>query len=168
MLQTICIGYLGADADVKSDNGKEFTTLRVAHSERWQSANGEKHEETTWVDCVISGKPAVVDYLKKGQMVFVSGTTKLRCYSSAKDRCFKAGLTINVRSIELLGGKSDDIPSMLFSAIDGGEVKVTKHFYAQSLVRTEDKEEFIPLLSKSQERFVCDRNGWVTPFEGEE
>lgn len=107
MLQMIIVGYLGADAEVKETNGKPFTTCRVAHTDKWKDDAGQVHESTTWVDVVISGKPKVVEYLKKGQLVFVQGSISLRVYSSEKDRCMKAGLTLNVNRIELLGGKSE-------------------------------------------------------------
>lgn len=164
MLQTIIIGNLGADAEVKTSNGKEFTTFRVAHSDRWKDESGQSHENTQWIDCVLSGKPSVVEYLKKGTTVYVSGTATLRVYSSPKDRCMKAGLTINVRTIELIGGKVDNVPSMLYRADDGSQVDVTKWFYAQSLVRDESQPEHIALISRSQQQFYADRAGFVYPF----
>ena len=164
MLQVNLVGHLGADAEVKTSNGREFTTFRIAHSNRWTDDAGQSHEETTWVDCTLSGKPAVVEYLKRGQMVFVSGNASLRVYSSKKDRCMKAGLTINARTIELLGGKSDDIPATLYDANSGAQVDVKKWFQAASLVRAADQPEWLPCVSRTQERFVVDRNGWVYPY----
>ena len=168
MLQTTCIGHIGGDAECKSSNGREFTTFRIAHSDRWTDESGQAHESTTWVDCIMSGKPNVIEYLKKGQLVFVTGSCNLRIYSSAKERCMKPGLTINVRSIELLGGKGDDVPSVLYDANTGAQVDIKKYYSAPSLVRDETKPEWVPLVSRSQARFVADRNGWVQPFEGGE
>lgn len=165
MLHSTCIGHLGSDAEVKNENGREFTTFRIANTDRWTDAAGVAHEETQWVDCVISGKPNVVQYLKRGQRVYVSGNSRTRVYSSAKDRCMKAGLTINVRSVELIGGKSDDIPSVLFDANTGAQVAVQKWFNAPSLVRDEAQPEWMPLLSRNQERYIADRNGWVQKYE---
>lgn len=164
MLQSIIIGNLGADAEVKTSNGKVFTTFRIAHSDRLKDESGQSHEYTQWVDCVLSGKTGVVEYLKKGTTVFVSGNATLRVYSSPKDRCMKAGLTINVRTIELIGGKVDTVPSMLYRADDGSQVDVKKWFYAQSLVRDESQPEHIALISRSQQQFIADRAGFVYPF----
>lgn len=163
MLVTSCIGYLGSDAEAKSSNGKEFVTFRVAHSDKWVDEAGQAHEVTYWVDCIINGKSNVFPYLKKGQLVYVSGSTSLRVYPSAKDRCMKAGATINVRQIELLGGKSDDVPAVLYSAVDGVQVSVNKWFNAPSLVRDQDQPEFLPLVSRSQQQFIADRAGWIYP-----
>lgn len=168
MLVVTCIGHIGSDAEFKQSNGREFTTFRVAHTDRWTDEAGQVHENTTWVDCIMSGKPNVIEYLKKGQMVFVSGSCNLRVYSSAKERCMKAGMQVNVRQVELLGGKSDEIPSTLYDANTGAQVDVKKWYQIPALVRDEQQPEWIPLVSRSQERFVADRNGWVQKFEGED
>lgn len=166
MLQTIAIGHIGGDAEVKNSNGKEFTTFRIAHTDRWTDEAGQVHETTTWIDCIMNGKPTIYEWLKKGQMVYVSGSCTLRIYSSAKDRCMKAGMTINVRTIELLGGKGDEVPSVLYDATTGAQVDVRKWFQAPSLVRDAKQPEYIPLVSRNQSRFVADRNGWIQPFTG--
>lgn len=167
MLQAILIGNLGADAEVKNANGREFTTIRVAHTERWTDENGQKTESTTWVDCNFQGRPNVLPYLKKGTQVFVSGHMSLRIYSSKKDRCMKAGVTINVKNIELLGGKAEDIPSILYKESDQSEVKVQKWYLAPAMLRDEDEPEFLNLFSKRGDVFKADRNGWLYPVEEE-
>lgn len=164
MLQVTCIGHLGSDAEFRQSNGREFTTFRLAHTDRWTDEAGQTHENTTWVDCIMQGKPGVFDYLKKGQLVFVNGSATLRVYSSAKERCMKAGLTINVRQVELLGGKSEDIPSVLFDANTGVQVEVKKWYNVPTMVRDENQPEWLPLISRSQEKFVADRNGWVSKY----
>lgn len=161
MLQGIVIGYLGGDAESQVSNGREFTTFRVAHTNKWSDESGATHEETTWVDCIISGESKVTQYLKKGTQVFAQGSVSLRVYSSKKDRCMKAGLTINVRQIELLGSKPDDVPSRLYNVETNEQVDVTKHFYARTLERDENTPEKLPLVSRSNEKFYADRSGWV-------
>lgn len=161
MLQTTCIGHLGSNAEVKNENGKKFTVFRIANTDKWTDAAEQTHEITTWVDCIINGEPNVLKYLKKGQQVFVTGSCKLRVYSSAKDKCMKAGLTINVRQVELLGGKSDDIPSRLYSEDGTQEIVVNKFFNAPQMVRDEKQEEYLICQSRSGERFLVDRNGWI-------
>lgn len=165
MLQTTIIGHIGNDAEVKNVNGKEFTTFRVAHSDRWTDEKGQAHDNTTWVDCVINGKPAVFPYLTKGTMIYAIGNTQLRVYSSPKDRCMKAGLTISVKTIELVGGKPDMIPANLYKKDTGEVVPISKHFFAIPLIRDEKEEEFIFLASQQGKIFVCDRTGYVTPYQ---
>ena len=102
MLQVIVAGNLGADAEVRGEQGREFTTFRVAHTDRWTGQDGVSHETTTWVDCILNGRPNVVPYLRKGTQVVVIGTASLRVYSSPRDRCMKAGMQVSVRTVELL------------------------------------------------------------------
>lgn len=162
MLQTTCIGHLGADAEAKNVNGKEFVVFRIANTDKWTDDAGVVHETTTWVDCIMNGKPKVLEFLKKGTQVFVTGSVSLRVYSSAKDKCMKAGLTINVRQVELLGGKADDVPSRLYSEDGTQEVQILKLYYAQQLVRDNSQPELLVCVSRSGERFLADRAGWVT------
>lgn len=164
MLQTIAIGHLGGDAEVKKADGREFTAFRIAHTDKWKDKNEQVHETTQWVDVVINDKPGVLEFLKKGQMVYVSGPASLRIYSSAKDHCMKAGITINARQIELLGGRGDEVPNVLYDANTGAQVEVKKYFQVPSCVRAETEPEWYPLVSRSQERYVADRNGWVQKF----
>lgn len=162
MLQGVLIGHLGADAEVKVSNGREFVAFRVAHSEKWTDEKGQTTEKTIWVDCILNGKPNVLPYLKKGQCVYLVGSLNPRVYSSAKDRCFKAGLTINGSRIELIGGKNDDVPSKLFTDDGHTEVEVFKCFNAPAMQRQENMPEELSLVSRSGERFKVDRDGWVT------
>lgn len=162
MLQCSVIGHLGGDAELKNANGKEFITFRVADTSRWTDEAGVVHETTTWVDCVISGSSNLLPYLKKGQQVFCAGNVSLRVYSSAKDRCMKPGLSINVRQCELLGGRSDEVPSKLYTADGAKEISINKYFHAAELARDVTQPEIIYLLSKSNEQYEVNREGWVT------
>lgn len=168
MLQAFLIGHLGSDAEYKNENGKEFTTFRIANTDKWTDDAGQVHETTTWVDCIMNGKPGVLPYLKKGQLVYVAGSVRLRVYSSAKDKCMKAGMTISVTRTELLGGKTDDVPSVLYTEDGQTEIKVGKYFYASEVVRQPDAPENLILVSRSGERFVANREGWVTKEQNEE
>lgn len=163
MLQSTLIGHLGADAEVKNANGREFTTFRVAHTDKWTDESGTVHESTIWIDCILNGRPNVIEYLKKGQCVFVQGSVVLRVYSSAKDRCMKAGMTINAYRVELIGGKGDDVPTQLFTE-DGSQAVTVGKYYYSSVNPTDIKEgEKRVLVSKSGVRFTQDSAGWITP-----
>ncbi len=163
MLQVTLIGNLGADAKLQSTNGREFTAIRVAHTERWKDDAGQVHESTTWVDCVMDGQPKVFEYLKRGQMVYVVGSCRLRTYSSEKDRCMKAGMTISVARIELLGGKSDDVPRQLFSEDGKYRYEIDKKFTCFDLIGEIRVGDVMRLVSKTGEAFLCDSYGNVRP-----
>lgn len=163
MLLANVIGYLGSDAEVKSADGREFVTFRVAHSERWKSQDGIVHESTQWIDCTMDGRPGVLPYLVKGTLIFAAGSIKARVFSSAKDHCMKAGLTISVRQLELLGGKADEVPSRLVDA-SGCVHEISKWFHCNDLMRDENAEEWLTLVHpRSSAIFSVDRAGWVYP-----
>ena len=153
MLQAQVIGNLGADAEMKVADGHEFCAFRVGHNESWTDAAGNKQTRTQWIDCVINGRPNVLPYLKQGQQVYLTGSQTMRVYTSARGRCFKAGVTVHVQRIELLGGSSDAVPSRLYDK-DGQQIDVTKFYWC-------DKKK-TQLVSRNATVFNVDKNGWIT------
>ncbi len=157
MLQAQLIGNLGATAEVKSVDGRKFITFRVADSRSYTDASGNKVSQTDWIDCTMNygeSEPAILKYLVSGQTVYVQGPISKRVYSSMKDRCMKAGITIHVREIELIGGTPDAIPKILYTQ-DGVQVDISKWYYAGGL-----KNQI--LMSRSGGLFQANENGWVT------
>lgn len=156
MLQVTLIGNVGADAVRKGGDGYEFVSFRVCHNDRYTDSAGVRHESTMWVDCVMDKDAKVAEYLKAGTQVYVTGSLSLRVYSSAKDRCMKAGATIRVQRLELLSGKSDPVPGRLIDN-DGVVHEVQKYFHCD-----------VPGCFLHNERgaqFASDDNGWVVPIE---
>lgn len=154
MLQITLVGNVGANAEKKSANGRNFTTFRVAHNDTWTDQAGQQHTNVQWIDCILNDHPKVVDFITQGTQVLVQGSCTLRVYSSPKERCMKAGLTVNVRHIELLGGKSDAVPSRLYDS-NGAEHTVVKYF------NTDVKS--CTLMSSRGQQFLVSEQGWVTP-----
>ena len=100
MLQFTILGNLGADAERKEYNGRPFISFRVAHSEKRLDGT----EATTWVSCVMNGDGGnVLQYLKRGQKVFVQGRGRVKTYSSPKTHQIEAGLDLSVDRVELCG-----------------------------------------------------------------
>lgn len=155
MLQATVIGNVGADASVQSKDGREFVTWRVAHNDTWTDQSGQQHSNTIWVDCIMNGRPKVAEFIKAGTQVVCIGRVQLRTYSSAKDRCIKAGIQIQVESIQLLGGASDDVPRRLYD--DHGVQHDVKKWYLTDVKST-------MLMSQRGDQFKVDDNGWVSPY----
>ena len=105
MIKIEVIGHLGANVEIKSADGKQFATCRIAHTDKFTDAQGVVHTNTQWVDVIINAQSKVLPYLVTGTQVFVRGDANLRVYSSAKDKCMKAGLTIRANEIQLLSSK---------------------------------------------------------------
>lgn len=96
------IGNLGKDATVRNAGGTSVAGFSVAA----KSGYGDK-QQTLWIDCSLWGKPAesrLVDYLKKGQQVAVSGELGTREHEG------KTYLTCRISTISLCG-KRDDMPA---------------------------------------------------------
>lgn len=162
MFKASVIGNLGADCRVVNDNGHSFVSFRVAHQERYTKADGTQVERSQWVDCVLpysNDVPRVTQYLVRGASVYVTGDAQLRVFSSKIEKCFKAGITLHVRDVQLLGGRSDEVPSRLYDE-QGRQVDVTKYYHV-------DMAGCI-LLSKRNERYAVDDNGWVFPYQGQD
>lgn len=162
MLQCTMIGNLGANAEIKAADGREFVTFRIAHNESFTRANGTKSDTSMWVDCTMScqnGRPAVLPYLTRGTSVCVVGNVTLRVYSSEKDRCMKAGMTIHVQKLELIGGAGDSVPRRLYTR-DGVMVEVNKYYHAQT-------SESV-LIDQRGNQFTVAEGGWIAPAQTQE
>lgn len=164
MLKVELIGNLGADAEVREANGSKFVTMRIANTSRWKNDSGEEKESTIWVDVTYNNvESKVIQFLKAGVKVFVRGNASLRVYSSQKDRCMKAGLSIAAQEIELCGGQSEDVPKQLVLPDSGALVDVTK-FYQASVDTSKWKKEDVGVLYDAKGRhYTLVKGGWVCP-----
>jgi len=109
MIKMQVIGNLGKDCTVNTVNGKNVINFTVAHTEKYRDSQGNNQEKTTWVDCAYwTDKTAVAPYLQKGKQVFVEGTPEVRSFTR-NDGTAGASLSLRVREVQLLGGKSDNV-----------------------------------------------------------
>ena len=102
MIVTTVVGNLGADCRTNNVSGTAVCNFSLAG----KSGFGDR-EQTLWFDCAIWGKQAeskLVDYLKKGQLVAVSGELGEREHEG------KVYKTIRVEKIRLCGGQSEAKP----------------------------------------------------------
>jgi single-strand DNA-binding protein len=91
-------GRLVADAAVrKTNNGKEVTGFRLAINRRYIS-NGEKVEDTTYVDCSYWRTTAIAPYLTKGMVVQLYGYMSASAWVD-RDGVLRAGLNYHVNEI---------------------------------------------------------------------
>lgn len=158
MFKVEVIGNLGADAQVKGENGRQFISFNVAHTDRWTDEQGVAHETTQWVSCIINDAAAkVLPYLVKGKSVFIRGNAKLRVFSSEKERRMVPGITVNVQDVELIGGQVDAVPRNLNDA-NGLLYQVYKAFYIDPSIAQKPNE----LLDTQMNHYKVDANGFVT------
>lgn len=162
------IGNLGADAEVKESNGSKFVTMRIAHSDVYKDEQGNKHEKTTWVDATMNDADSkLLPYLKQGVKVFVRGSLSLRVYSSPKDRCMKAGVTISIREIELVGGSSDDVARQLIDPATGMLYDTKKYYWVNRDNEAMNKDEVYTLVDSRGNEYVMVKDGFVITKQAE-
>ena len=96
-------GNIGRDAEVRNAGGTSVAGFSLAV----KSGYGDK-AQTVWVDCSLWGKQAesgLVQYLKKGQFVVVTGELGTREHEG------KTYVTLRVNNVTL-GGKQDSQKSV--------------------------------------------------------
>ncbi len=98
-------GTVGRDAEVRyAPSGVAVLNVTVANNIGF----GDK-QQTLWIRVVVFGKKAegkLVEHLKKGQQVFVSGELTQNEYQ-AKDGTTKTSLELNANIIDLVGSKKE-------------------------------------------------------------
>ena len=78
------IGFLGSDAEVRTNDNRRFTTLSLATKSSYKK-DGKYISHTEWHRCVVFGKLAeFAGALKKGAHLQVEGELRSREYDSKK------------------------------------------------------------------------------------
>jgi single-strand DNA-binding protein len=78
------IGFLGNDAEVRTNNDRSLTTLSVATKSSYKK-DGKYIEHTEWHRCVVFGKLGeFASTLKKGAHIQVEGELRSREYEPKK------------------------------------------------------------------------------------
>ncbi|MBS1919808.1 MAG: single-stranded DNA-binding protein [Bacteroidetes bacterium] len=103
------IGNLGNAPEVKTfESGKKVASFRIATTEIYRNAKGEKVKDTQWHNLVMWGKLAEIaeKYLDKGKEVAIEGKLVSRNYAD-KEGNKKYITEIQVNELLMLGAKSE-------------------------------------------------------------
>ena len=93
------IGFLGNDAEVRTNNDRSLTTLSLATKSSYKK-DGKYIEHTEWHRCVVFGKLGeFAATLKKGAHIQVEGELRSRKYDSTKTGTEVTVWEIRVNSI---------------------------------------------------------------------
>ena len=80
------MGYLGGDPKINhTQSGLTIASFSLATTTKWTDKQGQEQENTTWHRVVVfreSTSKFVQNYLKKGSLVFVQGTSRTREYQT--------------------------------------------------------------------------------------
>ena len=101
------IGNLGNKPDIRTiDGGKKMAKFRIATSETYKNAKGEKVTETLWHNLVAWGKVADIaeKYLNKGSEVVIEGKLINKSYNDREGNK-KFFSEVHVNEVLMLGAK---------------------------------------------------------------
>lgn len=100
------IGNLTRDPQLSyTPNQTAVVDFGLAVNRRWTGQDGEKREETCFVDCTSFGRQAetINKYLTKGRPVFVEGRLTFNSWT-AQDGTKRSRLKVTVETFQFLGG----------------------------------------------------------------
>ncbi|WP_035354760.1 single-stranded DNA-binding protein [Edaphobacter aggregans] len=93
------IGFLGSDAEVRTNENRKITTLSLATKSSYKK-EGKYIEHTEWHRCVVFGKLGeFAGSLRKGAHIMVEGELRSREYDSKKTNSKQTLWEIRVDSI---------------------------------------------------------------------
>lgn len=107
--KVILIGNLTRDPEVKyTPKGSAVADIGIAINRYYTADNGEKREETTFVDVTLWGKTAELagEYLKKGRSVYVEGRLQLDSWEDKTSGQKRSKLRVVGDTIQFLDRKA--------------------------------------------------------------
>ncbi len=165
MFTGIVIGNLGADAEIVTSNGSKFVSLSIAETRKFKREDGTTQSVTNWIDAIISNaEHPVLPYLKQGVKVCVIGDEDLRVYGSKKERRIKAGATIHVRQIELIGGTTDEVPRQLIDPNTAAILPVSKYYWVDASSYNLKDGDCVNLVDEKGRQYSLNDRGFVSPI----
>ena len=104
------MGNLTRDPEVRyTPGGKAVLDISLAINRNWTTDNGEKREETTFVDITLWGRVAEVvgQYCVKGSPLYVAGRLTLDQWDDRETGQKRSKLKVIGDNIQLLGSKPE-------------------------------------------------------------
>ena len=105
--QVILLGNLTRDVELKhTPSNQAVANIGLAMNRQYQTRDGERREETTFVDCEAWGRQAEVmaQYLSKGRPVFIQGRLKLDTWQDQQGQN-RSKLKVVVENFQFVGGR---------------------------------------------------------------
>jgi single-strand DNA-binding protein len=106
--KVMLMGNLTRDPEVRyTPKGTAVAELGLAINRVYSSENGEKREETTFVDVTLWGRTAEIagEYLKKGRPVFIEGRLQLDSWDDKQTGQKRSKLKVVGEAMQLMGSR---------------------------------------------------------------
>ena len=107
--KVILVGNLTRDVELKfTPKGTQVAVGSLAINRSYKTDQGEKREETTYVDVEFWGRVAeiVAEYVKKGNPLYVEGRLKQESWEDKETGKKRARLKVVAENIQLLGSRA--------------------------------------------------------------
>ena len=106
--KVILIGNLTRDPELRvTANGNSICKLGLAVNRAYMTKDGDRREETTFIDVDAFGKPAEIisKYMRKGRPLMVEGRLKLDQWESDGQK--RSKLSVVLENFQFLGGRDE-------------------------------------------------------------
>jgi single-strand DNA-binding protein len=106
--KVMLMGNLTRDPEVRyTPKGTAVAELGLAINRVYSAENGEKREETTFVDVTLWGRTAEIagEFLKKGRPVFIEGRLQLDSWDDKQTGQKRNKLKVVGEGLQLLGSR---------------------------------------------------------------
>ena len=106
--KVILMGNLTRDPEVRyTPKGSAVADIGLAVNRVYSTDNGEKREETTFVDVTLWGRTAEIagEYLKKGRPVLIEGRLQLDSWDDKQSGQKRSKLKVIGEGMQLLGSR---------------------------------------------------------------
>ena len=111
--KVILMGNLTRDPEMRvTPNGNSICKLGLAVSRAYSTRDGERREETTFVDIDAFGKQAevIAKYMRKGRPIMIEGRLKLDQWETS-DGQKRSKLGVVLENFQFLGGRDENAPT---------------------------------------------------------
>ena len=106
--KVILIGNVTRDPEIRyTPKGTALVELGLAVNRRYTAENGEKREETTFVDVTFWGRTAEIanEYLRKGRPVYIEGRLQLDSWDDKTTGQKRSKLRVVGEEMQMLGSR---------------------------------------------------------------
>jgi len=121
--KVILIGNVTRDPEVKfTPKGSAVTDIGLAINRNYTLDNGEKREETTFVDVELWGRLAEIagEYAKKGRPIYIEGRLRMDSWEDKASGQKRSRLKVVGENLQLLGQRPGGTSSGAGGDYEGG------------------------------------------------
>ena len=108
--KVILMGNLTRDPESRTTpNGQSVTSFGLAINRTWRGADGEQHENVSYIDCVAWGKTGeiIAQYVQKGRALLVSGRLEQRSWDDKESGQKRSKVEVIVEDFNFVGGQGE-------------------------------------------------------------